>query len=957
MANVEHSEPTSSNEDDTRPVEGQRAASSSASLNEIEALGRYVVLEEAGQGGMGRVYRAYDPKLQREVALKVLKMEDTQSADMARILREAQAMAQLSHPNVVPVYDVDQSGSSVFISMEYVAGKTLRDWSRSAWRSVPEVLDVYCAAGRGLAAAHDAGVLHRDFKPANAILGDDGRVRVMDFGLARGLDGSEPIVPPQAMGGSGSVHSLSDPLTEAGHVMGTPAYMAPEQFKRPGTDASTDQYAFCVALFEALYNQRPFRPGVEAKANKDLIVPEEHDVPPWLLRIIERGLEPKPENRWPSMNALLEALADDPQALRRRRLTVAVGGVALVGLGALASTGLQDAPEPCTGARAQLDDAWSDPQRAAVAEAFGAVSIPYAAWAADQVSERLDAYADAWVAAHEDACRATEVRREQSADLLDARMRCLEERKDVLAALVVTLGEADASVVLESVTAVDGLPAIGPCSDPKYVTAQVRPPEDPTTAERVADLRLTLARARALELTGRYDQAQVDVDAVANEAADLAYQPLAVEAALERGMLLERAGKYEESVEELERAFFDARKTGQDEIRVRAALRLLIVVGDRLGRHDEGRQWGAHARAEIEVAGREDDEADLLSNLGLVALAAGEPQQALEHHQKAYDLRREALGENDARVAISLNNLAGAKHGLGDYTGAEEGFRAALEIRKRALGPDHPDVATSHANVATAASAIGKLDEAQRDYETGLGILVRAFGDDHPLVATTTHNLGIVHLQRGELEKAEELFVRGLEIRRRVLPPDHPHMAVSLSTLSAALMPQKKFDEAIEALEGALEIQTKVLGPDHPDLAATLNNLGNAYFQLAQYERSLELHRRNVAVREAGLGPDHPKVAMSLANLGRTLSALHRGKEAVAALERARAIQDGVEGQLAIRITIYGYLAEALFEAGRREESIDVATKARELGVKDGASEEDLAPIDALLTRARKSNP
>ena len=169
-------------------------------------------------------------------------------------------MAQLSHPNVVPVYDVDQAGSAVFISMEYVAGQTLREWSRSERRPVSEILRVYSAAGRGLAAAHEAGVLHRDFKPANAILGEDGRVRVMDFGLARGLGGLEPIAPPQARSGSGSHHSLSDPLTEAGHVMGTPAYMAPEQFKRPGTDASTDQYAFCIALFEALYGKRPFAP-------------------------------------------------------------------------------------------------------------------------------------------------------------------------------------------------------------------------------------------------------------------------------------------------------------------------------------------------------------------------------------------------------------------------------------------------------------------------------------------------------------------------------------------------------------------------------------------------------------------------------------------------------------------------------------------------------------------------
>jgi len=956
---MERSAPTNPDDEDTRGIDGQHAAISSEHLTAVEALGRYVVLEEAGEGGMGRVYRAYDPKLRREVALKVLKLEDSQSADMARILREAQAMAQLSHPNVVPVYDVDHAESSVFISMEYVAGQTLREWSRAARRSVAETLEVYCAAGRGLAAAHAAGVLHRDFKPTNALLGDDGRVRVMDFGLARGLGGLEPIPAGGPSYGSGSRDSLSDPLTEAGHVMGTPAYMAPEQFKRPGTDASTDQYAFCIALFEALYGQRPFRgPAVKAKTNKEIVVPEAQGVPTWLLRIIERGLEPKPEDRWPSMERLLEALADDPSARRRRRWTVAAGGATLVGLGAMASVSLrQDEPEPCTGARAQIDAAWSAAHRTALVDAFATVDIPYAQWASQHVTSRLDAYADAWVAEHEDACRATEVRREQSAALLDARMQCLDERKDVLMALVETLAEADVEVVLESVTAVSGLPPLPPCADPAYVTAQVRPPDDEVTAKRVVELRLLLARARAQSLAGRYDQALIDANAVASEAIGLDYPPLTVEADVARGRLLERTGKYEEAVLALERAFFGARQTGQDEARVKAALHLTITVGERLGRHEEGRRWADHARAEIAVAGRDDDEASLLSHLGLVSLAAGEPKQALDYHEQAYELRRKARGEQDSLVALSLNNIAGAKYGLGDYAGAAEGFRAALAIRQGTLGPEHPDVATSFTNVATAASALGELEEAERDYQTALEILVGAFGHDHPLVATTTHNLGIVHLQRSAWDEAETHFTRGLEIRRRVLPPDHPHLAVSLSTLSAALMPQHKLDEAIAALEEALEIQTKAVGPEHPELAVTLNNLGNAHYELQQYARSLEFHRRNVTVREAGLGPDHPKLAMSLANLGRTLTALHRGAEAAEALERARTIQAKVEGQVPVRLTIDARLAEALHEAGRSAEAIEIASAARVVAVELGAGEAELRELDDVLGRARKQQP
>ncbi|MCH9684643.1 MAG: serine/threonine-protein kinase [Deltaproteobacteria bacterium] len=939
--------------DDTRVVTG--APTDPATVvpaSGVRSIGRYIVVAEAGSGGMGRVYRAYDPKLHREVALKMLKLARAQTSDMARVMREAQAMAQLSHPNVVPVYDVERAGASVFIAMEYVAGKTLRHWARERhpW---PRVLEVYIQAGRGLAAAHAAGIVHRDFKPANAILGEDGRVRVMDFGLARGVD--IDVSGPQALPShSGSDFSLSDPLTEAGTVMGTPAYMAPEQAQGIVADAASDQYSFCVALFGGLFGARPFRADDakamrRAKARKAIDYPAGHDVPMWVQRVVERGLEPKPADRWPSVNALLEALANDPRKTRRRRVGIVLGSAGLLGVGAGAVQLAQQGPQPCSGARSKLDGVWDEPSRGVVADAFAATALSYAPTTSARVEQRLDAYADAWVREHTDACEATELRKEQSATLLDARMRCLDARREVFGALVVTLGQADAAVVEKSVQAVGGLPAVDRCADPAYVMAAVAPPDDAATAAVVREHELSLARARALALTGRYGDALEVVSAVAEQAAGIDYLPLQVSTAAQNGALQERIGNYEASEASLRRAFFDARRTGQDEIRVHTAVRLVVVVGERLARHAEGRMWAEHAGAELEVAGRQDDRAELLNNQGLVALAAGDPEAALAHHREALALREDVFGPEAAQVAVSLNNVAGAKYGMGDAAGAAEDFERALHIRRQVLGAEHPDVAASYGNLATALIPLGKLDEAESHSLEGIRILEDAFGPDHPLVGTMNHNLGTLYLAWRDPTRAEKRLLRGLRIRRRALEPDHPLVAVSLSALSAAQMARDDQPAAITSLTEALEIQTKSLGPEHPDLAVTLNNLGNAYFNTEDYPRALEYQLRNAEVRRIALGPDHPKLAMSLANLGRALVANERAHDAIVQLERACEIQDQVSGQEGIRGTMYQYLADALWAAGRKVEAVQRVKAARVLFVKAGAVPEDLAEVDRWL--------
>ncbi len=311
---------------------------SEAPLREGAEVGRYVIRRLVGAGAMGSVYAAHDPELARPVAIKVLRTSASDRAIdgiMSRMRREAQAMARLSHPNVVTVYDVGSFEGCVFVAMEFVEGTTLRGWLRAASRSWREVLDVFDHAGRGLAAAHAAGLVHRDFKPDNVLVGRDGRVRVTDFGLVRSLDGDDNS-PPRS-GPSGSL-PLDATLTRTGTLIGTPAYMSPEALSGGVVDARSDIFSFCVALYEGLYGERPFsgRSLAELRASiaegrmagKARGAP----VPAAVSRALCAGLRAEPERRPPSMGALLEALRVAPP--QRSRALGLLGATAAVLLGA-----------------------------------------------------------------------------------------------------------------------------------------------------------------------------------------------------------------------------------------------------------------------------------------------------------------------------------------------------------------------------------------------------------------------------------------------------------------------------------------------------------------------------------------------------------------------------------------------------------------------------------------------
>ncbi|HEX8106215.1 MAG TPA: protein kinase [Kofleriaceae bacterium] len=430
------------------------------SLAKGAVVGRFVVLDLLGRGGMGVVYLAYDPELDRKVALKLLRRGARGVGGMrTHLLVEAQVMARINHANVLAIYDVGNYREQVFAAMELVEGTTLRRWMAERPRGWREVIDVFLLAGEGLAAAHAAGVVHRDFKPENLLLGHDGRVKVTDFGLA------------------------AEPLSATGQVAGTPGYLAVEGLVSGCVDQRSDQFSFCVALHEALHGRRPF----SAHAPDELIAEVRRGptfqgrcrrVPARLDHVVRCGLALDPDRRYASMRELLAELRRVAAVHRmRRRVAVAVGALALaIGATAIVMDTRATPRPPCAGAEAKLSGVWDLGRREAVRSAFLRTAVASAPMAFERAVAALDRYAAAWAGIRAEACEATEVRREQPAALLELRMACLDRALIQLRALSGALVAADAETVRRAESAAMALPALDACSDPDALRADVSPP-------------------------------------------------------------------------------------------------------------------------------------------------------------------------------------------------------------------------------------------------------------------------------------------------------------------------------------------------------------------------------------------------------------------------------------------------------------------------------------------------
>lgn len=855
-------------------------------------VGRYVIVGTVGEGGMGVVYAGYDPELDRKVALKVLRPERAASPDArARLLREAQAIAKLSHPNVVAVHDAGAVGEQVFVAMEYVDGRTLRQWLKEERRGWREIVDLFRLAGQGLAAAHAAGLVHRDFKPDNVLIGKDGRVRVADFGLAR------PVEPGEVEEGIEETGDSSPDLTSWGTVLGTPGYMAPEQLRGVSADARSDQFSFCVSLYEALHGEKPFAEQEDAK------------VPAWLREVVLRGLNEDPERRWGSMDELLRELARDPAAVRRRWLVAAL--VLLAGGGLLAwGSALGDASRLCRGAERKLAGIWDAGRKEAVRTSFLNTHLSYAPVAVSRVEAILDGYTGEWTAMHREACEATRVRGEQSEDLLDRRMFCLDQRLREVDALAGLFSQADADVVERSVAAARSLTRIDACADVAALTARIPPPRDPKVRARVDQVRSAVAEVKTWIDAGKQAEVEAKADATVAAARKVGYRPTEAEALFAQGYLQDLLGKSEKAEATTFDALVTAQGAGHLEVAARSASELGWITGYSGGRPAEGERWERLASAIADALPQDDAlHAELLRQHAVVLYASGRFSEAAEVSRRALARAECAYGPEHPEVARILSNLGAYQNELGDNEASIQASLRGLGIRRKLLAPGHPDLAKSYNTLGNAYHDLRRYDESLANFERAYAIFKERYGADHPMSVGVLNNMANVYKEMGRYDEAGVRYREVAAITERIDGPDHPDLAMVLSNLGENLMLQKRFGEALELYRRSLAINRKALGEDHPDLAFDYQGIGSTLLEMGRTAEAVPVLERSLAIREKQkVDPD--LVSNARYNLARALWKTGHRERAMALAGQALAGYSKSDSEQEMRRKVEGWLQE-----------------------------------------------
>jgi serine/threonine protein kinase/tetratricopeptide (TPR) repeat protein len=1034
-------------------------------------LGRYVLLREIGRGAIGVVYAAYHEGLDRKLAIKVLNKQRAGRIDLeARLLREARALAKLSHPNVVQVYDVGNLEGRVFIAMEFVDGEPLTDWMRRE-HSVAEIVAMFADAGRGLAAAHESGVVHRDFKPDNVLVSRDGRPRVLDFGLARavvheGEDGSVgarsrlresgPIgasldllltgargrgtsvplsrldqaaslaakrdeqqpgprpasrakpEPPRAdasldpdatvdgeftpdrdpepepdpdelatatnvaapppcdqdviatathiaeprdaseagvptkrpssvaatLDGPGDLYEqqlsetmASDPgpprhdkaeelaetqqsdhdvgsveaedvLTRTGAMMGTPAYMSPEQFLGKRVDQASDQFSFCIALHEALYGRRPYAgrtPMDLALATQNARIveaPPNSQVPTWLREVLLRGLQPSADARFESMHELIAELVRDRESPRRRwPLALALSGVAAV---ALVIGVFVPSESPCPTIEATAAEHWSDELALALRGAFDRSPLPYASAAWTGVEPRLRDWASAWATQRVEACEATHLRHEFSTEVLDLRQACLDRELRSFQALIEQLRGGDATVIEHALEATVALPEPARCGDVDALLSGLAAPPS-AVANQVEQLRASLAELDALANTGRWRQGLPLAELALADARQSSYGPVIAEALLTHARLLAGTGANEQAVERLQDALDEAERSGHDGLIPRIAIELVSLSIYARPDPIRGRVRARRALASLDHI----DEHGYLRARGIWSLANLDRLDGA--YAQAEAALREAIALLEAHApghpdrGVMRNDLGNAIAARGEIELARETYSDALRESIESFGAAHPRVGNVYFNLARLEFDQGRLDESRTQIEHARRIYVDAHGDRHRDVGSVEMVLAAIDVASGRLEQAKLHASLAEQIYAVELGPDNVDRAEPRLLLGHIAFAGKHFEEAAEHYRAGLALQQAALPPGHISMASTHTNIGLVQLSRGDADAAVGELERAVDLLEAGTGVDPATLRMNRLYLADALLARAAAGDARQAVRRIAAALEGCD--------------------------------------------------------------
>lgn len=769
-------------------------------LDSGSMVGRYRIEGPLGAGAMGVVYRAFDPVVARHVALKLIHVDSFTDSNV--VLREAQAMGQVNHPAVVRIYDAGVTDAHVYVAMELVDGETLRTSLADRSRSPRQWYALFARIAEGLATAHDAGIVHRDFKPENVLVGRDGSAQVTDFGLARVSAG-----PAESQ-----LHALG---TQAA---GTPAYMAPEQLTGGRVDAKSDQYSFAVTFYEALTGSRPIlATSVDALA----IAMKRRDVIDWTnvaggARVmLARALAYDPDARFQSMHDMARELRRLAAPRRWPWLVVVVASLG-AGIGVLVAVRPNAAADPCAVAGAPADAAWTATQRADLQRTYAAANLPYAVHVGRTAGRTLDEYASTLRAGYVAACRATHVHHTQSSELLDRRAQCLDRGTTILAATAALLQNADANVILNTTGALARLVDVRACADTVTLADQVQVPADPALRDRVLSIRRQLAEAGNAMITTRYDAGIALASTATVAAREVGYRPLEAEALFVLGSLQYAVRSVESARGTLESAALAAVAGRSRLMEATIRERLGQVLGLTLRDLEAGQRQIDLSLALLEtMQGTKSITIQLYSTQGAMMSARGDHEGALALHRRSLAL----LSDDDRTLEAQVEQLIGDE--LVDLSRATEAIpflERSASVARELVGEEHPTFAGLLESTADAYQD-SDLPKSIELMTQAHAIYVKVLSAESSKFAVHEANLGGLLVKAGRVDEALPYLRRALATVRRTMAAQHPAQAMLLLLLGEALQKQLQLDEALLHTERAETMLVGLLGSEHRDVA------------------------------------------------------------------------------------------------------------------------------------------
>jgi serine/threonine protein kinase len=734
---------------------------------------RYVLIDKIGEGGMGVVYAAYDQVLHRRVAVKLVTSRADQEGQ-ARLLAEARAMAQLHHAAIVPIHDVGEFAGQIFLAMAFIDGSTLRKWQTGERRTWQDIVAIYRQVGEGLVFAHEQGIVHRDFKPDNVLVDEDGRAHITDFGLAKIFPSPFADEPPDTIPDSAK--------TIAGTVAGTPGYMSPEQARGDPTDARTDQYAFCASLFEALHRALPHDEP-----------PMRTDVPRALLAAIERGLAAEPRKRWPSMRALLDDLALRAPG-RRRRLAIA-GGLALVPVALAAWLMLRgrgghdacDVPAARTMWQASRQQVITELQRSGTPS--------------DELVAALDAWTADWTEMAQASCRATAAG-SQSEQLLDLRSRCLDHALDIATSVVQLASHRDAELPGQPGARAPSLPDLEACADSPGLLGAMPMPEESLRADVITALSKQIATIEALYDVESYQAARERIDQISGPIHAVHYDPLTFELYMVRSSIEMALEADPVAAANAAWSALAVDPAGRNYQVAAVWVDLVWIVGELQHAPAHAIELGQVAQAVADRVGDRHQHALLDQRLATMLSEVGKLDEAQTRFERARAAYRE-LHDPGNEIAV-LQGEAIVAAARGDTAGRLKLLEDAAVLAERM--PHAPLLlANELSSLGVAYTDAGRYQEAHIVFERALKVIGDAH-DDRSMLVGIHINVGLLAEHEEDILGAQREYQAALEVARASLAPDASETQLAWFDVGQIENQRRAFAEGAAALHHAQDI-------------------------------------------------------------------------------------------------------------------------------------------------------